>query len=238
MSHPKEHNEVMLTRELLLVVLHHLAARILKSFGHTVRLVVHGGAVMVLHPRLASRPSTRDVDYNHRSFEVEWRNRGVHDATIRLNACIAATAKKFNLGADWMNAQADVSLPFARDTYGNLYDPIWTDAMTPDNVRINTIFACPGLELVGVSWSWAVALKLVRYKKHDPYDIAHILHLGQKQKGVQWTPQLLEGWLTTMCGNGMGYAAYSSTQMEGVRNKMRHAVGLVENSRANSPFYL
>lgn len=230
MSHLDEHNEVMLTHDHLIAVLRDLAARLLKSFGHTVRLVVHGGVIMVLHPRLASRQSTRDVDYNHRSFEVEWRNRGVHDAGLRLNACIAATAKAFSLGADWMNAHADVSLPFARDVYGNLYDPIWTDAMKPDNIRINTVFAGRGLELIGVSWSWAVALKLVRYQKYDPYDIANILHLGQQQKGVQWTLQLLEGWLTTMCGNAMGYAAYSSDQMEAVRKKMRHAIHLAEKT--------
>ena len=93
------------------------------------------------------------------------------------------------------------------------------------NMAINTIFTSPGLVLVGVSWSWAVALKLVRYQKYDPYDIAQILLLGRRQRGVQWTRQLLEDWLLNMCG-AMGYTAYPSWQMEATRDKMRHAIRL------------
>lgn len=106
-----------------------------------------------------------------------------------------------------------------------MYDPIWTDATTPTNMAINTIFSSPGLVLVGVSWSWAVALKLVRYQKYDPLDIAQILQLGRRQRGVQWTRQVLENWLLSMC-SAMGYAAYSSAQMEETRGKMRHAIQL------------
>lgn len=68
---------------------------------------------MVLHANLRCRQNTRDVDYLHRSFEVEWKARGVADAGARLNACIAATAERFGLGLDWMNAHADVALPMA-----------------------------------------------------------------------------------------------------------------------------
>jgi len=221
------HNDVQLDRQLLLTVLYDLSTRLLQYFRRTVRLVVHGGAIMVLHPRLASRPSTRDVDYNHRSFELEWQRLGVPDAGARLRKCIADTALRFNLGADWMNACADIALPMSRDAYGNLYDPIWVDATSAQNTSMNTIFTSPGLVLVGVSWSWAVALKLVRYQKYDPYDIANILRLGRQQKGVQWTRYVLENWLVSMCG-AMGYSAYPSWQMEATRDKMRHAIRLAE----------
>lgn len=95
------------------------------------------------------------------------------------------------------------------------------------NVRINTIFSSPGLRLIGVSWSWAVALKLVRYQKHDPYDIANILRLGRKQKGMRWTPEVLEGWLVSMCG-AMGYSTYPRSQMEVTRERMRDAIRLAQ----------
>lgn len=97
--------------------------------------------------------------------------------------------------------------------------------MQPNNVRINTIFSAPGLRLIGVSWSWAVALKLVRYEKHDPYDIANILRLGSRKKGVRWTREILEEWLIEMC-SAMRYAAYPPAQMEATREKMRHAIKL------------
>ncbi|KAH9933702.1 hypothetical protein B0H21DRAFT_813584 [Amylocystis lapponica] len=222
----KPHNDVLLNKRMLTAVLSDLSSRLLQYFGQQVRIVVHGGAVMVLHPRLASRQSTRDVDYNLRSFKGEWASRGVYDAGERLQACISATAIAFGLGADWMNACADVALPCPKsDAYGKQYDPIWTDAMSQTNMAINTIFSAPGLVLVGVSWSWAVALKLVRYEKYDPVDIAHILQLGRRQRGVQWTRQLLENWLVSMC-SAMGYATYPSWQMEATRHKMRHAIQL------------
>ncbi|KAH9841083.1 uncharacterized protein C8Q71DRAFT_702063 [Rhodofomes roseus] len=223
-----DHNEVMLTCSLLWTLLNDLSTRLLRCFGRQVRLVVHGGVIMVMHPKLASRPGTRDVDYNHRSFVSEWQRKGVYDAGERLKSCIASTAFKFNLGADWMNACADVALPMSIDKYGQVYDPIWADAISPQNRKINTIFSQPGLELIGVSWSWAVALKLVRYQKYDPHDIAHILHLGRRQKGVQWTRHLMEEWLVNMCG-AMGYHAYPSWQMEATRQKMRHAITLSQS---------
>ena len=92
------------------------------------RLVVHGGACMLLHPGLyklskqqqlsspglVSRTKTRDVDYIHRGFMAEY---GPHipDAAERLKDCIQATAARFNLGADWMNSDADIALPMAKE---------------------------------------------------------------------------------------------------------------------------
>ncbi len=104
-----------MNRGFLLPALYDLSIRLSSYFPSAVRLVVHGGAVMVLHPRLACRESTRDVDYCHRSFEAEWIARGVSDAGPRLITCIKATARALNLGADWMNACADVALPMARE---------------------------------------------------------------------------------------------------------------------------
>ena len=109
----QDHNEVSLTCTLLWTLLHDLSNRLLRCFGRQIRLVVHGGVIMVMHPKLACRPSTRDVDYNHRSFVWEWQRRGVYDAGERLKSCIATTAFKYNLGSDWMNACADVALPMS-----------------------------------------------------------------------------------------------------------------------------
>lgn len=109
----QEHNEVLFDRALLTTILNDLSSRLLKAFGFAVRLVIHGGAVMVLHNKLNCRQNTRDVDYCHRSFVAELAKRGVHDAGDRLNACIIATAQRWGLGADWMNAHADVALPMA-----------------------------------------------------------------------------------------------------------------------------
>ncbi|KAI0354552.1 hypothetical protein OH77DRAFT_510953 [Trametes cingulata] len=221
-----ERNEVLLTRDRLLPILQHLSDRLLRYFGSTVRLVVHGGAVMVLHPQLACRESTRDVDYLHRSFESEWIARGVQDAGARLRRCIRSTARTFNLGADWMNACADVALPLSKDpVYGHTVDPIYVDATSKTNVQMNTIFTSPGLVLIGVSWSWAVALKLVRYEKHDPFDIASILRLGHRMRNVQWTCQVLESWILSMC-RPITYTLYAPWMVEATRQKMRHAIYL------------
>ncbi|KAJ3522580.1 hypothetical protein NM688_g8854 [Phlebia brevispora] len=174
----QEHNQVLLDRPFLMTVLNDLSNRLLQVFGFAVRLVIHGGAVMVLHHQLNCRRNTRDVDYCHRSFVAEWTQRGVRDAGDKLNACILATAKQWGLGADWMNAHADVALPMAVDPSGKYVDPIYNDAVHPQNVSMNTVYSSNGLVLVGVTWAWAVALKLVRYQKDDPTDIAAILALG------------------------------------------------------------
>ncbi|KAI0324222.1 hypothetical protein GY45DRAFT_1331763 [Cubamyces sp. BRFM 1775] len=221
-----EHNEVLLTRDMLLSALNYLSNLLLSAFGATVRLVVHGGAVMVLHPQLACRSSTRDVDYLHRSFETEWIARGFTDAGSRLRKCIRDTARAFQLGTDWMNACADVALPMSSDPiYGTPYDPVYKDAVDESNVRNNTIFTAPGLILIGVSWSWAVGLKLVRYQKHDPQDIAHILRLGYRLRNVQWSRRVLENWLLSMCAP-MGYILCSPWQIQATRQKIRHAIQL------------
>ncbi|KAI9060795.1 hypothetical protein FKP32DRAFT_1595123 [Trametes sanguinea] len=220
------HNEVLMNRAYLLSALDDLAKRLYAAFGATVRLIVHGGAVMVLHPLLACRESTRDVDYLHRAFESEWMTRGFTDAGSRLRSCIRATARAFHLGADWMNACADVALPMAADpVYGMRYDPVYAAAVEAQNVKENTIFSAPGLVLIGVSWPWAIAFKLVRYQKHDPYDIAYMLRLGQRDGNVDWTRQVLEWWIFTKC-TPMASVLCSPAQHSLTRDKMRHAIHL------------
>jgi hypothetical protein len=106
-------NDVRLTRMLLEQALTDLSERLYRSFRRQVRLVVHGGAVMVLHKSFNHRESTQDVDYIHRSFVSEYKALGFSDAEQRLRTCITETARKFNFGADWMNDHADVALPLA-----------------------------------------------------------------------------------------------------------------------------
>lgn len=117
------------------------------------------------------------------------------------------------------------SFVVARSSYGKTFDPIYSDAVSSANTSINTLFTSPGLVIIGVSWAWSIALKLVRYEKHDPHDIASILRLGHRQRNVKWTRSLLESWLVQMCGP-MGYTAYAPWQMDATRQKMRHAIAL------------
>jgi hypothetical protein len=102
-------------------------------------------------------------------------------------------------------------------------DPVYKDALTEQNIKTNTVFSSQGLVLVAVSWSWAVALKLVRYRKDDPSDIASILSLGTKVKGCQWTVDLLQMWLLTLCGP-MGYANYPLHEIRNTQSKMLDAI--------------
>lgn len=131
-------NETELNRDMLIEILTYFSTLIPSRFnGMAVRLVVHGGACMLLHPGLYAlaqqqpppppsnsnsppnslprRTTTRDVDYINRSFAYEWHNMGVADATERLKDCMKATAKQFRLGLDWMNSDADVALPMANE---------------------------------------------------------------------------------------------------------------------------
>jgi hypothetical protein len=118
-------NDIPLTRTLLKQVLSDLSERLYRSFRRQVRLVVHGGAVMVLHPSFTHRDSTQDVDYIHRSFLKEYRALGFPDAEQRLRGCIAETAYRYKLGADWMNDHADVALPWAIEcVQSSIYFPL------------------------------------------------------------------------------------------------------------------
>lgn len=66
-----------------------------------------------MSPTLPRRTTTRDVDYIHRSFVTEMASMGVPDAASRLGECVRGSAKRFGLGLDWMNSDADIALPYA-----------------------------------------------------------------------------------------------------------------------------
>lgn len=130
------HNERELSREFLVEILNYFAELVAVCFGgRQLRLVVHGGACMLLHPGLYAltqqfklagmapaqspehdlslRTFTRDVDYIHRSFVAEMQSLHIKDAEVNFKECIRLTAQRFGLGADWMNSDADISLPMA-----------------------------------------------------------------------------------------------------------------------------
>lgn len=121
-------NEVDMTRDLLRRALEHLSVVIARPEhfgGRPIRLVVHGGACMLLHeglqsisehqyranPQMPRRTTTKDVDYIHRGFVAEMTSLGIPDAGQRLQNCITETAIHFRLGLDWMNDHADIALP-------------------------------------------------------------------------------------------------------------------------------
>jgi hypothetical protein len=63
-----------------------------------------------------------------------------------------------------------------------------------------TVFSAPGLRLIAVPWLWAIALKLVRYQKRDPSDIAAILRMAKVHlPHVQLTAQFLQTALVRYC---------------------------------------
>ena len=110
-----------------------------------------------------------------------------------------------------------------RSIYGHVVDPIYNDATTQQNIGMNTVFESQGLVLIAVSWSWAVALKLIRYRKDDPSDIAAILSLGTQVKGCQWTVELLQSWLLNLC-SPMGYHAYPPEKIHETQLRMKDAI--------------
>lgn len=95
--------------------------------------------------------------------------------------------------------------------------------MTKPNIATNIVFESQGLVLVAVSWSWAVALKLIRYQKDDPNDIAAILKLGTQMRGCKWTVEVFEGWLNKFC-SPMGYKYYPPQELAKNRAKMQDAI--------------
>ncbi|TFK38589.1 hypothetical protein BDQ12DRAFT_117435 [Crucibulum laeve] len=237
------HNDIEMNREMLLTVLDYFALLIPAYFSNTrLNLVVHGGACMLLHeglyqlsqqqhqlsPTMPRRTTTRDVDYIHRAFAKQLTGWGMHDAGDRMKACVQATARRFGLGADWMNADADVALPMANDPSGNRYDPIYDASTKPNNQQLHTIYRSDNgyLTLVSVTPFWAVSLKLVRYTKWDPGDICMLLKYGTILSKVQWTEELLQNWLFKQCWP-MGYASYDSRKLQELKGRMRHAIQLI-----------
>ena len=72
-------------------------------------------------------------------------------------------------------------------------------------------------------WPWALALKLVRYAKKDPEDCAAILRLGYSQRGIRWTVDGLEKWISDRCWP-MQYANYQPAQKAQLRERLQDAL--------------
>ncbi|KAF5319575.1 hypothetical protein D9619_008494 [Psilocybe cf. subviscida] len=242
-------NDVELTGTQLVNVLEHFSNLLQQAFGlgqpgapPSMRFVVHGGACMLLHPGLQRlsrqqernqpnmprRTTTRDVDYLHRGFKQEYGH--LPDAERRLRECILYTAAAFKLGADWMNADADVALPMANKPDGRPFDPIYDASLDPVNVKLHTVYQSHNgyLTLISVSPFWSVALKLVRFAKWDPGDVVLLLRNGTVLSGVNWTAEKIEHWLKTACWP-MRYDTYTPLQMAGLRTRIHNSLKLLND---------
>ncbi|KAJ8091593.1 hypothetical protein PM082_020823 [Marasmius tenuissimus] len=251
---PKNHTEM--TREMLIMVLEHMSALLETEFGGVpIRLVAHGGACMLLHPGLYNlamrkaayhskrgenvpmRKTTRDVDYIRRSFIAEYAGQHkIMDADIRMQKCIRTTALRFGLGADWMNADADVALPMSTSSSGTPYDPIYHASLQPFNVKLYTVFTSSNkkLTIINVTPAWAVALKLIRYAKWDPGDISLLLMNGTNLAKVHWTAQVVKSWIHKDC-SAMGYERWDPTRLADMYKKIEHAVNMVTSIGTHLP---
>ncbi|KAH8832950.1 hypothetical protein DL96DRAFT_1704997 [Flagelloscypha sp. PMI_526] len=260
------HNTRDLTPELLHRLLDHLSQLLgspLAFNGAQTTLVVHGGAVMLLHStlnRLAKdlesaaehyfdpsesreknlqklglfqrRTSTRDVDYIARGFKLFWERRGIPDAVERLIRCVKETAyafRQYGIGEDWVNSDADVSLPMATNPMTHdQYDPVAAAALQLNNIEQYTVYESPNglLRLVGVSPAWAVALKIVRYGPRDWADVSLILRNGGY---VNWTPEMVWTWLLTQCPD-MIFDQRDGRYQHELRTRIKHAVHMFHKS--------
>lgn len=88
-----------------------------------------------------------------------------------------------------------------------------------------TIFQAHGLHLIAVPWMWAIALKLVRYQKNDPMDVAAIIRMAMRRLPhleQSWrTPQYLEANLVAHCSPM--YQNYHPQIMDVMRQRMADA---------------
>ncbi|RXW15655.1 hypothetical protein EST38_g10200 [Candolleomyces aberdarensis] len=242
-------NDIDLNRERLITVLTYFSQLLETAFDRRpFRLVVHGGACMLLHPTvyalslqqhkflpdLPYRTKTRDVDYIHRSFTIEMAQVQVSNAAGKLKECILATARHFNLGADWMNSDADIALPMATAPNGVTYDPIYHASVQPNNIELHTIFRSRNgmLTLISVTPFWAVSLKLVRYSKQDAADISLLLRNGTILSNTKWSVETLREWLFANCW-AMGYSQYDVTRLHKLNERLEHAIQMVAQWEGN-----
>ncbi|KAK0445858.1 hypothetical protein EV421DRAFT_1795232 [Armillaria borealis] len=212
-------NTLPLTRPMLETLLKYLCDQLSNpgSPYHipSLLLVIHGGAAMLLHPSYqtipTSRQSTLDVDYLAKPFSEAVRT--------TITRAITETSRAFpGLGADWMNADADVALP----------PGVWEGSTHPGNLTQNTIFERGSVRMVSVSPGWAVGLKLMRYEKYDAGDVVVILLNGLRVKGGgKWTQEIVEAWVRAECAT-MGYDAWPAWKLAEMRVRIRDAVRLVE----------
>ena len=257
-------NTVDMTREMLIDVLTYFSSILPAYFGQIpIRLVVHGGAAMLLNPRLNElagelehegydrRKTTRDVDVILRSFDAEYSSPTKQSATETLRQCVYATAHQFRLGADWMNCDADIALPMAltcallsfyQDHLTNIllspnenqtYDPIHFDAITPHNMSTNTVFVSPNTSLTLVSVSPLWAIAL-KLVRYTRRDAYDICLILRDARGTSWTPNLIEEWIEKYCWP-MGYSSYDRTKRTEFRQRTKHVVELVDSLKRPIP---
>ena len=195
-------NDVPLTRKLLKQALFDLSERLYRSFRRQVRLVVHGGAVMVLHPLFSHRKSTQDVDYIHRSFVSEYRALGFSRYTTTTPTPYHGDRSKVGLGADWMNDHADVALswtlecvmnpdlwlPFTLNGFFMLLQPTRTHIRF-DLQRLDAAPKCCVADYIQRArphaFRFSLAVGLVCYTKQHMADLAAVLRPGVVRRGVR-----------------------------------------------------
>lgn len=114
---------------------------------------------------------------------------------------------------------------YLHSIFGNRFETVGKHTLTPHTPVDMTVFHAPGLRLIAVPWMWAIALKLVRYEKNDPTDVAAILRMGLRrypQHTSVWThPQILEQTLVAHC-HPM-YQGYRADVMHIMRQRMADA---------------
>ena len=101
-------------RKLLTQALSDMSERLYSSFQRQVRLVVHGGAVIVLRPSFSHRESTQGRRLHPTAPSYPSIAPSVFPMQFNdFQTCFAETTRKFGFGADWMKDHADVALPWA-----------------------------------------------------------------------------------------------------------------------------
>ncbi|CAK5263225.1 unnamed protein product [Mycena citricolor] len=235
-------NMCPLDREKMIHILNRFSEIIAGRFGvqRQVRLVIHGGSVMLLNQELhdlaaqtarfgvpaKQRTTTRDIDYIARSFALEWQQRyNIPNANEMLKMCICDVASEFGLGADWMNSDPDVALPWSTDPRtGGPTDPIYQAALNFEDSL--TVYLSPNklLKLVSVTPIWSIALKLVRFNAADREDVCILLRSGTLSVARHhWTTHKLEMFLLGSC-YAMDYYHYDPHRVQELRRRMEEVV--------------
>ncbi|KAF5313814.1 hypothetical protein D9758_018714 [Tetrapyrgos nigripes] len=254
---PPPQNYYAFTRETLIQVLEKLSELVEAEFrGLPIRLIVHGGACVLLHSGLheiadrrathsgflveTQRFTTRDVDYIHRSFVAEYETQGVLNPGERLKRCIHETAVQmghnFSLGVDWMNSDADAGLPVHKDLRtGRITDPVYMASIKPDNIRRNAVFISSNnkLTIVSIPAAWAVALKIHRYSLKDSSDICLFLILESRNRSTPWSVESVKQWLESECSD-MNYKNFDRYRLIQRRERLKDVLAVLAttNNRA------
>ena len=127
-----------MNRWFLTEVLDDLSRRLYSRFGFAVRLLIYGGAHLVLQQLFKSRDVAEDVNYSSRAFTYEISNRGYQGrenmAAEMLRSCIENTARKFELTSYWMNSESDIFLPMTTEYVGSSFTLVHANLYTAPTV--------------------------------------------------------------------------------------------------------